>query len=95
MFVANLIEKRRLVREFNVITSEGVFEVIYDGTGIGYEEIIVHNQTASRKKSYLWYVPEFEFYIGKLSAKVEVGVSVLLKINRFNLTISGENVYSE
>ncbi len=95
MLIANLIEKRRLVRIFNVVTSDGVFEVIYNGTGMGYEEIIVDDQIAVRTSSYFWYVPKFEFLIGRASARVEVGISFWLEINQFNLIIAGESVYSE
>ena len=95
MIFANLIEKRRLFRKINVITQEGVFEVIYNGQGMGYEEIIVNNKIANRTHSYLWYVPEFEFLVGNLPAKVRVGVSVRMKIKQFSLTVSDENVYAE
>lgn len=95
MFIANLIEQSRLIRKFNVVTTEGVFEVVYDGRGMGYEEIIVDNETACRTKSFWWYVPEFEFLIVNTPAKIEVVVSIWLKISRFNLIISGASVYSE
>jgi len=95
MFIANLIEQSRLVRKFNVITNEGLYEVIYNGTGMGYEEIIVNGEIACRTNSYLWYVPQFEFLIGNTSAKVEVSVSVWMKIQHFNLIIAGVSVYSE
>lgn len=95
MIFANLIEKHRLSRKFNVITPEGVFEVIYNGEGMGYEEIIVDNQIASRMKSYLWYVPRFEFFIGSSPAIVEVSVSNWHKIVHFTVVIANETVYTE
>jgi hypothetical protein len=95
MVLANLIEKRRLSRDLSVVTSEGVFDVKYDGKGMGYEEILVDGKTAKRTVSVWWYVPRFEFNIGNQIAVVNVGVSPFLKINRFNLEINGETVYSE
>ena len=95
MIFANLIEKHRLSRRFNVITPEGVFELVYNGEGMGYEEIIIDNKIASRIKSYVWYVPKFEFFIGSLPAKVEVSVSGWLKISCFSIIINNETVYTE
>lgn len=95
MPIANLVGLNRLARKFNVVTNEGVFEVIYNGTGFGYEEIIVNDETVCRTTSYKWFIPEFEFLIGNTHAKIEVGVSIWLKISRFNLIISGVSVYSE
>jgi hypothetical protein len=95
MIFANLIEKRRLFRKINVVTPEGVFEVIYNGQGLGYEEIVVNNEIANRTNSYFWYVPEFEFRLGNLPAKVNVSVSVQMKIKQFSLTVSGEEIYTD
>lgn len=95
MALANLIEKRRLTRDLSVITTDGVFDVKYNGKGMGYEEVLVDGKTAKRTISFWWYVPRFEFNIGNQNAVVNVGVSPLLKIKRFNLEINGETIYSE
>ena len=95
MALANLLEKRRLSRDLSVITPEGVFDVKYNGNGMGYEEVLVDGKTAKRTISIWWYVPRFEFNIGNQTAVVNVGVSPLLKIKRFKLQINGETVYSE
>lgn len=95
MALANLIEKKRLTRSLSVITSDGVFDVEYDGNGLGYEQVLVNGETAQKTISVWWYVPKFEFPIGNKNAVVKVGVSPLLKIRRFSLTIDGETVYAE
>lgn len=95
MLIANLIERSRLTRKFNVVTNEGLYEVVYDGTGMGYEQIVVNNEIACRTTSYLWYVPKFEFGIGSAPARVEVGISLWLQISRFDLIVAGVNLYSE
>lgn len=95
MALANLIEKHRLTRSFSVVTGEGVFEVAYNGTGFGYEEILVNGETARRTGSFWWYVPKFEFFIGNLPSSVLVSVSPLMKISKFTLLIDGRIVYRE
>lgn len=95
MLIANLIEKQRLRRKLNVVTPEGVFEVIYNGDGLGYEEVLVDDRIASRMTSLFWFVPRFEFPIGSLPATIEVSVAASMKIKGFSLTVAGEVVYSE
>lgn len=93
--IANLIEKKWLWRTFHVVSPEGVFEVIYNGKGIGYEEIIVNGEVACRLLSHFWYVPKFDFLIGNLESQVNVRVWAWLQIRSFDLVINGETVYLE
>jgi hypothetical protein len=95
MALANLIGKKRLTRSLSVITTEGVFDVVYDGNGLGYEQVLVNGETAQKTISVWWYVPRFEFALGNKKAVVQVGVSPLLKIRRFSLSVEGETVYAE
>ncbi|MGI8670489.1 MAG: hypothetical protein ACR2J3_11705 [Aridibacter sp.] len=95
MILANLVEKERLTRSLSVITHEGVFDIVYDGNGLGYEQILVDGETAKRTISIWWYVPRFEFNIGGQNAIVKVGVSPFLKISKFSLVVGGQTVYSE
>ena len=95
MAIATLIEKKWLFRSFTVLTNEGVFDVIYDGNGMGYEEIIVNGEIAIRKPSIWWYVPYFEFDLGSHQARVDVGVSILMKIKTFSLSVNGNEIYYE
>ncbi|HEX8369115.1 MAG TPA: hypothetical protein VF604_11290 [Pyrinomonadaceae bacterium] len=94
MFIAELIEKRWLYRKFQVLAPYGTFEVLYNGCGIGYEEIRVNYEIACRLNS-LWFVPEFEFKIGKANAQINVSVWAWMQIRSFDFEIEGESVYSE
>lgn len=93
--IANLIEKKWLWRTLHVVTDEGIFEVVYNGKGVGFEEILVEGKTANRTTSWLWYVPKFNFNLGNSEAQIKVKVSPLLQISSFDLTIAGKTVYSE
>lgn len=93
--IANLIEKKWLWRTFHVVTDEGVFEVVYNGKGTGFEEVLVNGEIVNRTTSWLWYVPEFEFVIGNVKSKIKVKVSPLLQISSFDLSVNEKIVYSE
>ena len=94
MFIVKSVQKSWLTRTINVSTPRGLYEIIYNGQGLGYEEVLVNGQTVSRSSQF-WFVPKFEFYVGKFPAEIEVDISVLLRIKSFKLEIDGENVYSE
>lgn len=95
MAIANLIEKKWLWRSFHVVTADGVFEVIYNGKGTGFEEVTVNGEIACRMPSLLWYVPKFDFVIGSSNAQINVKVSPLLQISSFNLIVGDTELYSE
>jgi hypothetical protein len=95
MAIANLIEKKWLWRSFHILTSEGVYELVYDGKGLGYEEVLVNGEVVIRMPSYWWYVPKFDFSIGNSDAQIYVEVSALMQISFFKLVIDGIEVYSE
>ena len=95
MLIATLIEKKWLFRRLNVVTPEGVFEVAYDGTGAGYESVLIDGNLAVKTISYLWYVPEFNFQIGSLPANIKVRISWKLVISFFILEVDGHQLYSE
>ena len=95
MIVANLMEKKWLLRSFHVVSPEGVFEVTYDGKGMGYEEVLVNGEVACRMQSLFWYVPKFDFFIGSLKSQINVSVGASLQIRSFSLIVDGEVIYSE
>lgn len=95
MAIANLIEKKWLWRTLHVVTPEGTFEVVYDGKGFGFEEVLVNGEVACRKSSFFWYVPQFDFAIGNLASRIDVQVSPLLQISAFDLFVNDELVYTE
>src|SRR5918997_6287706 len=95
MLIATLIEKKWLFRRLNVVTPDGIFEVAYDGTGAGYESVLIDGNLAVKTISYLWYVPEFNFQIGSLPANIQVRISWKLGISFFSLTVNGQQLFSE
>lgn len=92
---AKLITKRWLSRCFEVSTLSGVQEVAYHGRELGYECVLVNGNVVSKKNSYLWYVPEFQFQIGDLPATIKVRVWPWFAIRSFTLEIAGKVVYQE
>lgn len=95
MYIAKLLEKGWLYRRFEVLAPHGSFEVAYNGTGIGYEEVLVNGEIASRRQSFWWYVPEFDFAVGGASARISVRVWAWTQIRSFSFEIGGETVYWE
>ncbi len=95
MFAATLIEKKWLYRRFEVLTPQGVNEVIYDGRGIGYESVLVEGQPILSKASFYWYIPEFNFNVGEYSGKISVRVWAWLSIKSLSLQVDNQTLYSE
>ena len=95
MAIANLMKKKWLWRSFHVVTEDGVFEVVYNGKGAGYEEVTVNGEVACRTPSLLWYIPRFDFGIGGANAQINVKVSPLLQISSFDLSVNGTEIYAE
>lgn len=95
MIRANLIAKHWLVRGFEVSTNEGLFYVVYNGQGSGYEQVVVNNQVVCKKKTLWWYAPEFDFLIGSIPATIQIRVWAWLAIRSFSLDLGGQRVYSE
>jgi len=95
MIRAELIAKHWLTRGFEVTTHEGLFYVVYYGQGSGFEQVVVNNQVACKKKTVWWYAPEFKFSVGPLPATIEVRVWAWLAIRSFSLDIGGKRVYFE
>ncbi|MCY7376056.1 MAG: hypothetical protein LH472_08810 [Pyrinomonadaceae bacterium] len=89
------MEKKWLWRSFHVVTADGVFEVIYNGKGAGYEEVLVNGEVVCRLPSHLWYVPKFDFDIGNAPSQINVKVSPLLQIISFRLIVGEMEIYSE
>lgn len=95
MITVKLIERRWLFRSFYVVTPEGDYYVSYFGRGYGYEEIWVNDVVVCHVKSYIWYVPRFEFNIGTLPAVINIRIWSWLTIRSFQLTVNGQRVYFE
>ena len=92
---ARLVVKLWLIRGFEVSMLNGVYEVAYYGRELGYECVLVNGNVVNKKDSYLWYVPEFQFHIGDLPAKIKIRVWPWFTIRSFTLEIAGKVVYQE
>src|SRR5438105_532948 len=84
-----------LKRVLEVTTPDGVFEVEYNGRGVGNECIRVDGVEATRVQGTFWFVPRFEFLLGGRSAAVEVSVCPWLTLGSFHLTVEGTLLYCE
>nr|CAA9282853.1 hypothetical protein AVDCRST_MAG63-4078 [uncultured Armatimonadetes bacterium] len=90
-----LTTKKLLYRSWEVVTSEGWFQVEYDGRTCGYESVLVQGEVAVSTPSLLWFVPRFEFRVGSLPASLDVRVWPWLALRSARLTIDGRVAYSE
>ena len=100
MLFATLQEKKRLFRKFNVVTPEGIFEVIYNGGKLGTESISVEGEIVASTLSDLhtrkvWFTPKFKFRLGSLLAVVKISVSWRMAVEAFSLEVGGQEVYGE
>lgn len=92
---ATLRHQGFLLRRIEVETSEGRFQVTYEGTGMGFEQVLVDGAVACRKDSWVWFEPWFEFSLGSQPALLEVRVWAWLGIRSLKLTVAGQTVYCE
>ena len=100
MLFATLQEKKRLFRKFNVVTPEGIFEVVYDGSRMASEVVLVEGEIVASTSSDLhsgktWFSPKFKFKVGSLTAVIEMNVGWLMAINSFSLQVDGQQLYVE
>ena len=91
---ATLIGRGWLRRAIEIVLPDGAHVVEYDGTGFGYEQVLVDG-VAIREASWCWYVPRFEFKVGGWPGVVEVHVWPWLAIRALTLSVGGRVVYGE
>jgi hypothetical protein len=84
-----------LYRSWEVVTSEGWFQVEYDGRGMGFECVRVQGEAVVSTRSRWWFVPRFDFRVGSLPAFLEVRVWPWLSLRSVRLNIDGHTVYDE
>ncbi|HEY1376697.1 MAG TPA: hypothetical protein VGF55_07875 [Gemmataceae bacterium] len=92
---ATLLRATRLTRVVGLLSDGEPYLVEYDGRGLGLESVRVNRAVAAWRRSWLWFVPRFEFALGAAPAAVEVRVGPWLSIRGFRLSVRGEPVYSE
>lgn len=71
------------------------YNIEYDGRGLGYERVLINDETAVTRLSWLWFVPRLEFFIGHIPAAIEVSVSKSMRIRALRMLIRDQVVYSE
>jgi hypothetical protein len=91
---ARLIRGGWLLRGVEVSMFDGVHFVEYNGRGFGYEQVSVDG-VVIRKRSWYWFVPRFEFWLGGHPGVVEVRVWPWLSFRSLVLRVGDRVVYAE
>ena len=73
---------------------DGPHLVEYDGTGLGSERVIVDG-VEHRRRSWYWFVPRFEFDVGRWRGVFEVRVWPWLAVRSLVLSVEGRVIYEE
>jgi hypothetical protein len=92
---AKLSRSSRLVREWEFTNGAGLYRLSYDGRGMGYESVVIDGLVVQKKRSWLWYVPRFDFAIDSLPGVIEVRVGPWFSIRAIRLKISGQVLFEE
>ena len=90
-----LTQNMWLYRALEIQTDEGLFYIEYVGNEIGKEYVKVNGEVVAGGKSWLWFIPSFEFAIGSKTACIDVRVWPWLMIKSFTFAIEGVEAYSE
>jgi len=92
--VARLVRRGWLLRGIEVLMSDGVHVVEYNGRPVGYEQVSV-DRAIIRKLSLWWFVPEFQFWVGGHLGVVVIRVWPWFSLRSVHLWIGDELVYAE
>ncbi len=92
---ATLRKKGWLFREWSVTTPAGEHTVSYSGRRYGYEFVQVNGEVAAKTRSWVWFIPKFEFKVGDIPARVDVRVWPWLTLRAVRLQIAYEVCYNE
>jgi hypothetical protein len=92
---ANLKRSSWLTRVWEVATPDRTFEIKYVGRIPGYEAVLVDGRVATKVRSWVWFVPRFEFSLGSAPAVLDVRVWPWLTIRSMRLTVEGHICYEE
>jgi hypothetical protein len=93
--LSRLVRRSRLQRAVEVTLPDGAYLVEYIGSRMGYELVQVAPGERVQKMSWLWFVPRFNFEVGRYPAIVEVRVAPWLAVWSFSLQINDIVVYDE
>src|SRR3954464_7035302 len=92
---ATLRKKTWLLREWNVTTPAGDYRVSYSGRRYGYEFVQVNGKVAVKTRSWIWFVPSFQFKIADFPASVDVRVWPWFTLRAIRLRVGDEVCYTE
>lgn len=92
--LASLTKKGWLCRRLQFPLPDGLHTVEYDGKGLGYERVIVDGETI-HQRSLFWFVPRFDFTIGRWDGEIEVRVWPWLTLRSLVIRIEGHVIYAE
>jgi hypothetical protein len=92
---AELLESGMLRRVLKARVDSEYYIVAYEGNKLGYEQIRVNGKVVTWKRSWLWFVPRFEFLLGSRAASVDVQVWPWFAIKGFQLILGDEIAYKE
>jgi len=90
-----VVQQAWLKRAYKVETDEGSFLIEYNGRGIGYETVRVNGEVVSRPRSWFWFVPHFDFFVGSMVAAIDVKIGITLSIKAITLSIDSKEVFHE
>lgn len=93
--IATLRKQAWLFREWNLMTPTGEHTVAYDGRRYGYEFVRVDGEVAAKSRSWIWFIPKFEFTIGDTPVRVDVRVWPWFTLRAIRLHIADQVCYTE
>lgn len=93
-FIVRAVESSLLRRRFVLARNGREWLLEYSGRGLR-DTIRVDGKPVARAMAWVWFVPNFQFSLDGLPATIEVQISPLLAVRRFELRIGGHMVYEE
>lgn len=92
---AKLVRRSWLTREWDVEVAGEHHRVKYNGTGVGFEEVLLDGLRACVVRTRHWFAPRFEFVVAGAPALVEVDITPALRVKRARLVIADRIVWDE
>jgi hypothetical protein len=89
------VKKSWLRRIFNVEIDGQTYQLEYYGRGGGYEHVILNGLVVAGGRSWLWYIPHFEFAIEEKLCILKVRVWPWMRLRSLSIEIDGEIVHTE
>jgi hypothetical protein len=98
-----LIKKKRVGRLVRVSGPSGEFLVEYDGSGNGFESVLVNGEVVARAWSRVRMVPHFSFPVGPYAGVITIRTKlwrdllgpILGRLEAFRLELDGRVVYED